>query len=301
MNPARGQILLEDARVLAMHRFADEQYVIEIKAPRIASKATAGSFVHLTCSAQYPMRRPLSLQRVDPKNGVLEILFKAVGRGTRALSAVNVGDPLSCLGPIGRGFELDPTRPRPLLIGGGVGIPPMIYLSETLAQLKSAASPSSPAPDYKPFVVLGSEIPFPFQARPSTILVPHLAADVIAAHPLCEDFGIASRLASNSGFAGCYEGYVTQLAEQWLQGLSEAERNNVAIYSCGPTPMLKAVAQLAARYHLPAQVSLEEYMACAVGGCAGCVVKITTPEGPKMQRVCVDGPVFDAHQVVFDD
>ena len=73
----------------------------------------------------------------------------------------------------------------------------------------------------------------------------------------------------------------------------------VEIYACGPTPMLKAVASLAARYELPCQVSLEEFMACAVGGCAGCTVRINTPEGPAMKRVCVDGPVFDAATVAW--
>jgi len=290
MSSHRGQLLVEDATVVALHRYADEQFVIELKSPRIAQRATAGSFVHLTCSSQFPMRRPLSIQRVDLKNGVLEILFKAVGRGTAALSQCSVGDVLSCLGPIGNGFTLNPRLTRPLLIGGGVGIPPMIYLAETLASQSA----------YAPLVVLGSEIPFPFTAPPSTLLVPHLDPHVIAAHPLCEDWGIASRLASKSGFAGCFDGYVTQLAEQWLNGLDAAQRSTVGIYACGPTPMLKAVAQLAATYAIPAQVSLEEYMACAVGGCAGCVVKINTADGPKMQRVCVDGPVFDAHQVAWD-
>jgi dihydroorotate dehydrogenase electron transfer subunit len=129
--------------------------------------------------------------------------------------------------------------------------------------------------------------------------VPGLPAPVIAAMPLMEDWGIASRLASLNAFPGCFEGYVTALAEHWLTH-SAVVREDVEIFACGPTPMLKAVQALAARFDLPAQVSLEEYMACAVGGCAGCAVRVETPTGPAMKRVCVDGPVFEAATVVFD-
>ena len=107
----------------------------------------------------------------------------------------------------------------------------------------------------------------------------------------------ASRLASLQGFPGCFEGYVTDLARAWLDGLDEEGRRQVYVFACGPTPMLSATAALAREYALPCQVCLEEYMACAVGGCAGCAVRIDTPAGPAMKRVCVDGPVFDAYSV----
>ena len=113
-------------------------------------------------------------------------------------------------------------------------------------------------------------------------------------------WGVASRLASAQGYAGCHPGFVTDLARLWLDGLDEPERAGVAILACGPTPMLRAAAALAARYALPSQVCLEEYMACAVGGCAGCTVRVRTAYGPAMKRVCVDGPVFDGAQVVWD-
>jgi dihydroorotate dehydrogenase electron transfer subunit len=149
----------------------------------------------------------------------------------------------------------------------------------------------------RPLVILGSEIPFPFQARPSLHLVPGLPAQAIAAMPLLDDWGIPSRLASLQGYPGCFEGYVTDLARHWLESLDAQALTEVEVFSCGPHPMLAAVARLARDFDLPCQVSLEEYMACAVGGCAGCVVQVRTPEGPAMKRVCVDGPVFDAYQV----
>jgi dihydroorotate dehydrogenase electron transfer subunit len=146
-------------------------------------------------------------------------------------------------------------------------------------------------------VIMGSEVPFPFKAQPSKLMVPGVPSEVIAAMPLLDDWGIASRLASQQGYAGCFEGYVTDLARTWLDALSEEQRKEVAVFACGPHPMLEAVARLAQEYHLPCQVSLEEFMACAVGGCAGCTVEVQTDTGPAMKRVCVDGPVFEANAV----
>jgi dihydroorotate dehydrogenase electron transfer subunit len=114
---------------------------------------------------------------------------------------------------------------------------------------------------------------------------------------LLEDWGIASRLSSLQGFPGCFDGYVTDLARTWLESMDSNQHQNIEIFSCGPTPMLKAVAALAAEFDLPCQLSLEEYMACAVGGCAACVVRVETAKGPAMKRVCVDGPVFEASAV----
>ena len=115
--------------------------------------------------------------------------------------------------------------------------------------------------------------------------------------PLLEEWGIASRLASRAGFAGCFKGFVTELADAWLGALPPQELQKVEIFACGPTPMLAAAARLARRHGVACQVSLEEFMACAVGGCAGCTVRVDTPTGAAMKRVCVDGPVFDAYTV----
>ena len=117
--------------------------------------------------------------------------------------------------------------------------------------------------------------------------------------PLLDDWGIPCRLATLAGFDGCFDGYVTDLAEQWLSSLSSEERSKTEVFSCGPTPMLKAVAAIADKYGLACRVSLEEFMACAVGGCAGCAVRVKTPTGDAMKRVCVDGPVFDAASVIW--
>jgi dihydroorotate dehydrogenase electron transfer subunit len=283
----RGSILVEDARVVSHTAWEGGQYVITLDAPRIAARAKAGAFVHLTCDPHLPMRRPLSLQRVDITRGTIEILYKVVGEGTRRLSAARVGETLSCMGPIGNGFAADPQRSRALLVGGGVGLPPMVFLAEALHA----------AGGHDPIVLLGSEIPFPFDPTLSRHTAAGIPSGVTHAHPELDALGIVSRLSSGAGFDGCYAGYVTDLACEWLQSLGPRDLEQVAIYACGPTPMLRAVARVARRFNVPAQVSLEEYMACAVGGCAGCAVPVTTTEGTYMKRVCVDGPVFNAQEV----
>jgi dihydroorotate dehydrogenase electron transfer subunit len=285
----RGTIFVEDAELLETRGYPGQQYVIRLRAPKCATAATPGSFAHLTCDPLLPMRRPLSIMRADAKAGWIDILYKIVGPGLEALSKQPQGATISVMGPIGKGFVPSAARPRTLLVGGGVGIPPMVFLAESLKARRDAR--------WSPLVLMGSEIPFPFQARPSTILVPGLPADVIGCMPLLEDWGVPSRLATLAGFPGCYDGYVTDLAAEWLGSLDSEALAEVEMFACGPTPMLQAVAKVARRFGVPCQVSLEEFMACAVGGCAGCAVPVVTEAGIAMKRVCVDGPVFDANAV----
>jgi dihydroorotate dehydrogenase electron transfer subunit len=289
LRPHRDTIFLEEAQVLTHHPHEGSQFVLRLLAPQCARHATPGSFVHLSCDESLPMRRPLSIMRADAGQGWIELLYKVLGRGLELLARKRPGDRLSCLGPIGRGFVPHAQRPRALLVGGGVGIPPMVFLAETLRERRDA--------DWRPLVLMGSEVPFPFRARPSTILAPGMPTGTIACMPMLDEWGVPSRLASLAGFPGCYEGYVTDLASAWLASLDRDALAEVEMYACGPTVMLQAAAKVARRYDVPCQVSLEEYMACAVGGCAGCAVRVETAQGAAMKRVCVDGPVFDAREV----
>lgn len=281
----RDSIFVEDAPILSHTAHGGDQHVLRVFAPRCAAAARAGQFAHIQCDALLPMRRPLSIMRVSADEGWVDFLYKNVGYGTGLLTRRQAGETLSLIGPIGQPFRVG--RSRPLLIGGGVGMPPMIFLAESLRREQGFA----------PFVILGSEVPFPFDPRPSQIMVPGMSEGVIATMPLLEDWGIPCRLASLRGFAGCHEGFVTDVARHWLEARGDSAREEVELFACGPHPMLEAVVALAREYRLPCQVSLEEFMACAVGGCAGCTVEVTTDEGPTMRRVCVDGPVFDGYSV----
>jgi len=286
-KPHRGTIFVEEAEILGHDGHPGDQFVLRLKAPQCAAAARPGSFVHIQCDPLLPMRRPISIMQTDTCAGTIDLLYKRLGNGTHLLSTRKVGERLNLMGPIGQPFTPRGDRPRALLIGGGVGIPPMVFLAAALKD----------HPAYRPLVLMGSEVPFPFRPQPSQILVPGLPAAVTAAMPLLDDWGVPSRLASRSGFAGCFDGFVTDLARCWLEALDADARREVMIFTCGPHPMLEAVANLAQEFHLPCQVSLEEFMACGVGGCAGCAVEIATPDGPAMKRVCVDGPVFDARAV----
>lgn len=288
-RPHRDTIFLEEARITALHAVPAHQYLLRLEAPRCAAHATPGTFIHLQCAAGLPMRRPLSIRRAHPAGGWIEVLFKVVGAGLHALSQTQPGQLLSVLGPIGRGYGPDPLRPLALLVGGGVGMPPLEFLAERLA--------ADTGHGWRPVAFFGSEAPFPFKARRAATPLHGLDHRIDACHPDLEALGVPSRLASLAGFDGCHPGYVTALAGEWLAALHDDERSRVALYACGPEPMLRAAARLARDFGLPAQLCLEEYMACGVGGCAGCAVPVSTASGPAMKRVCVDGPVFAAQAV----
>ena len=284
----RGTIFVEDSEVIEVSSFPGEQYIYRLQAPQCASHALPGSFVHAQCDTELPMRRPLSIMRANPEEGWIDLLFKIVGEGLRLFATKKTGDKLSLIGPIGKPFEPHADRPNTLLIGGGVGIPPMIFLAENLKNDKN---------NWQPLVLMGSEIPFPFQLQKSALDCSWLPEEINSAMPLIEDWKIPSRLASLSDFDGCHRGFVTELGDKYLASLTPDQIKKTEVFACGPTPMLEAVAKLASNFDVPCQVSLEEFMACAVGGCAGCTVLVQTSEGPAMKRVCVDGPVFDAESV----
>ena len=284
----RGTLFVEDAEVISVSTFPGDQFITRLAAPKCAEHAVAGSFVHVQCDASIPMRRPLSIMRADAAAGRIDVLYKIVGEGLRALAGKQTGDRLSVIGPIGHGFTTSPERPNTLLIGGGVGIPPMVFLAETLKDGDA---------DWQPLVLMGSEIPFPFTLAKSGLPSTWLPDEIISTMPLLEEWQVPARLASLSDFDGVYRGYVTELAREWLNTRGKEELARTELFACGPTPMLRAVAAMAREYELPCQVSLEEFMACAVGGCAGCTVLVQTDAGPAMKKVCVEGPVFDAAAV----
>ena len=268
-------IFVEEGEVLSHREFPGEQYRIRLRTPRCAAAAQPGSFVHLRCGPELPQRRPLSVMLADAEEGWIELLYKTGGQGLKLLSMAQPGSRLNSMGPIGNGFSVREECPIVLLLGGGVGIPPVLFLARRLAGKA----------EWRPRLFLGSELPFPFA----------LAREGEQDRLSCaEDWGVPSHLASNAGLPGCYRGHLTELTREWLSGLPRERLSEVAVYACGPTPMLEAAARLAADFDVYAELCLEEYMACAVGGCAGCTVEAHTPDGVAMKRVCVDGPVFPA-------
>lgn len=278
--PEEKRIHLEEAEIVAHARHPGDQFILRLFAPSIASQAEPGQFVHLQVCSQRPLRRPFSIMHTIPEEGKLDILYKIVGEGTRLLSHRKNKERLSVLGPIGRPFDLTDPERRYVCIGGGVGIPPLIFVAQRCRNRSES------------IVFAGSELPLPLALQPSQFILPGISSSAMLGITVLEDWGIPSRVATLCGRFGWYSGYVTDMARDYLQAISESERNRTTILACGPEAMLKAAARLAKEMRCPAQLCLEAYMACGVGGCAGCVVHVREKGEEGYRRVCVDGPVF---------
>ena len=219
----------------------------------------AGQFLHIACGEGLLLRRPISVCMVqeDEPCDTARIVFEVRGEGTQWLAQRQVGDKLNVLGPLGNGFAVAPND-RLLLVGGGIGVPPLLGQAALTAKKATA--------------VLG------FRSADRSMLVEDYR-DCCENVYLCSDDGSLGR-----------HGFV----DAQLKDIFEQDKNFTAVLACGPKPMLKNVAKVAARYGVPCQVSLEERMACGVGACLGCAVQMA--DGT-MKHVCKDGPVFDAKEV----
>ena len=231
------------------------------------------------------LRRPLSLAgRVGEE---LEIIYRTVGHGTSWLAGVGVGALLSVLGPLGNGFS-PPAGNAAALVAGGVGIPPMLYLAEALA-------------------AAGVETVAFCGVRSADLLcvhhIPGVAADPTGEPVVCiQEFaahGIPTAVATDDGSLG-YPGLVSEAFGRWLVSLGAAAPS-LTVYACGPEPMMQAVAELCLARRVPCQVAMERHMACGVGTCQSCVVKIRddSPAGYAYKLCCTDGPIFAAEQVLW--
>jgi len=159
-------------------KYEAEQFILTISCPEIAQTTLPGQFVHVTVSGQLSMRRPISIMSVDKDNGTFDLLYKIVGEGTRQLAERKIGDILSVIGPIGNGFQMTDKK-IPLLIGGGVGMPPIIAIAQNIKDNDY----------YNPYVILGSEVPFPFTPISSNLA--GFYSSTLKTMPLLEDWNIA--------------------------------------------------------------------------------------------------------------
>lgn len=283
------KIFVEDARILRKKTFADAQVILRLALPQCAQHARAGQFVFVQCAKELLMRRPYSIMQADAAAGWIDLYFRVTGQGSRLLAQHQENDCLSVMGPIGHPFAPQRTRPRTLLLGGGVGMPPVLFLAQQL---------QNDSFDWQPLVFLASERPYPFSSCSSAYSEGALQEiPATATLQQLEQAGIPARLCSLIPLEGCFKGRIDELVRQWLDKLSLAEKSQTEIFACGPEAMLKAIARLAKQHEIFCQLCVEEYMACATGGCAGCAVKLIKDDQIKMSRVCVDGPVFYAHEL----
>ena len=283
-------IFEEKAEIIDQVKFEADQFVTIVKAEKSSQTAKPGQFAFVECGGDTLLRRPLSYLRSSKEDGTVEFMYKTVGHGLESLSQLKKGDEIKIMGPIGNGFAIPSGKKSAILIGGGVGIPPVLFMGEEIKKINGGI-------DLVAF--FGSEIPFPFETCDSDLVMPGLDFSVNKTIDDMEKLGIPCRLSSQAGYEGCHSGYVTELAKSFIETLSDGEKTETIIYACGPESMLKAVAKLAKDDQLDCVLSLEEYMACAIGGCAGCTVRVLEDGHERMKRVCVDGPVFDAEQLYF--
>ena len=238
--------------------------------PEVAHGARAGQFVMIKAgtSAEPPLRRPFSILSVDPSQETFSLFLKAVGRGSRALFDMEPGDIAQCLGPLGRPFAPPPPGHEALLVAGGYGIAPFRIFSEELVRQGTRAH-----------IFYGGRSSADLPMR-----------DAFA------DLGVPVTLTTDDGSMGT-AGRVTGPVETYAETLG----GRAVLYACGPDAMLHAVAGIAERRALAAQLSLDPWMGCGVGTCLGCVVPIQHAEEPKPKNrcACTEGPVFDFAQIVW--
>jgi len=255
--------------VTANDEIMPDTHVIDVASPLLGQSSKAGQFVHIRCSPMWDpiLRRPMSIYRIRPEG--VSIMVRAVGDGSEIIAHSAVGTELDILGPLGKPFTIDPSARRLAMVGGGYGVAPLVALAVDALKrgCEVALLVGAATADY---VFPADELPPEVEYSVSTV----------------------------DGTLG-QQGFVTELLPRYLEWSD-------AVYACGPTPMLEAVARMtrpasfgvagAIRSRKPVQLSIEQHMGCAMGVCLGCVVM--TRKG--YQRVCRDGPVFQADEMIWE-
>lgn len=246
--------------IVRNEKIAGGIYDMTLIAPEIAGFAVPGQFAMLYPRGNFMLPRPLSVCSANAETGEVRFVYRIVGRGTEEFSGYAKGDKIRVLGPLGNGYPVLPDVKKTAVVGGGIGIPPLLFLSNELKKTTDLTA------------VLGF--------RDETFLVGDF-----------EKNGVKAFIATDNGAAG-YKGNAVGL-------LDSLDEKFDAVYACGPMVMLKSLAEWAEKRETECYVSLEERMGCGFGVCVGCVCEVKGENGSEYKKVCVDGPVFDAKDVKF--
>ena len=256
----------QTVQIVSNERDTDLYFRLVVRAAQIAPLVQPGQFAHVRILplSDALLRRPFSIFQVC--GDTLAILYKTIGRGTEVLSHMRPGEELSMIGPLGHGFTVPSAGSEtPFLIAGGYGMAALYLLAQRSPQ--------------KGIVFVGGR----------------RRVDI-----LCEEefraLGWEVRVTTEDGSHG-QKGLVTQVLQTELERRAPGRK----LFACGPTPLLKAVGQLAAEFKLPAELSLDKHMGCGIGVCLTCVVPIKAGDGWEYQRTCTDGPVFDSRQIAWEE
>ena len=256
MKYTQGTYVITEKQAIAR-----ETYSFTISCPEVAEAAQPGQFVHIRAKG-FTLRRPISICGIDKEAGTLRIVFEIRGDGTSAIAELNKGDLIDLLAPLGHGFTVNDSFKKVVLIGGGIGTPPMLPLADHYKE--------------KAVVISG------FRSASAVILQ--------------DDFGktgAQTMLCTDDGTLGIH-GFVTQPFSELVK-----EGGIDAVYACGPMPMLKGIAEICRENGVFCEISLEERMACGIGACLGCACRTVRNDEEYFAHVCKDGPVFNAEEVLW--
>ena len=248
--------LLENASVCLHKPLGPRTHLLRLNAPQIARAVCPGQFVHVkrTSPGAALLRHPFGVAAADVARGTIDIIYREVGEFTRSLSTLSQGDVMSVLGPLGKGFELSANRA--LLVGGGTGLAPLLFLAAYLGPQKAD-------------VLMGGR-----------------SASDLFWQDLFRPVARQQFLTTDDGSLGTRGTVMALLPKLLTQGYDR-------VYVCGPSPMMRAVAEACAAQQIACQVSLERYMACGLGACLSC----SCQGREKRLKICTDGPVFWAGEV----
>ena len=258
-------MLEQTVRIISNERDTDLYFRLVLDAPQIAPLIQPGQFSHVRILPMKDalLRRPFSIFQVE--GNTFSILYKAVGKGTEALSRMRPGAEVSVIAPLGHGFTVPkPGAETPLLIAGGYGMAAMYLMAQRSPQ--------------KGIVFVGGRRKIDILCEPEFRA---LNWDV--------------RITTEDGTLG-EKGLVTQPLIAELKRSTKGRK----LFACGPTPMLRAVAKIAEEFNVPAELSMDEHMCCGVGVCLTCVIPVKSNGGWEYQRTCTEGPVFDFRDVLWE-
>ncbi|MDI6736537.1 MAG: dihydroorotate dehydrogenase electron transfer subunit [bacterium] len=251
-------------KILANKKIAPEYYKMALESPEIVRTSTPGQFLHIRVSnnSEPLLRRPFGIHSIKD-TGEFEILYRVVGKGTALLSKKKAEEELDVLGPLGNGFKFPVAGNETMvLIGGGAGIAPLFFLAQKAHHLRQI------------IVLIGGK-----------------TKDQVLCEEEFKKLGIEVRIATEDGSYG-HKGLVTDLLNALLH-------TSLSIFACGPLPMQKRISIFSSEHNLSCQVSLESRMACGIGACLGCAIKVKG-ESTTYKRVCIEGPVFEAKEIMWE-
>lgn len=277
---------LDSGRIIENQQIAKDHFVMSLLLTSTCDSALPGQFIMIRKQGVKDplLSRPLSLYGVyqTEAGSVLEFLYRVVGKGTLALSRLTAGDTVDILGPLGKPFEVIPDRPHVILLAGGIGVAPLSFFLEYLVKNRDHFSGSNQD-------VSGvRKIVFYLGATTAATLV-----GLAKIERFCSDI----RISTDDGSTG-FRGTVTHLL---ANDLEKIDHRDICIYSCGPTPMIRNLSEMLQPFSIPCRVSMEERMACGIGACLGCSIKVReAATGWAYCQVCMDGPVFDIKDLLWD-